>query len=102
MSSWQVQDGATCPHAADAPPSPGPAAACEDCVRIGGQWVHLRRCLTCDHVGCCDSSPHRHATAHAAATGHPVLASAEPGERWAWCHPDQALLLPAPPRDQVS
>ena len=94
MSSWQVQDGATCPHAADAPPSPGPADACPDCLQVGGQWVHLRRCLTCDHVGCCDSSPHRHATAHATATAHPVIASAEPREQWAWCYPDGALLLP--------
>ena len=96
MSSWQVQDGVVCAHASAAPPSPGPAEACEDCLRIGGQWVHLRRCLTCDHVGCCDSSPHKHATAHVAATGHPVVASAEPREHWAWCYPDQALLLPHP------
>ena len=95
MSSWQGADGPPCPHAAEAPPSPGPADACVDCVRAGGQWVHLRRCLTCDHVGCCDSSPHRHATAHWLATAHPVMASAEPREHWAWCHADGALLLPA-------
>jgi hypothetical protein len=88
---------ATCAELDASPLTPPPADfayECADCVPVGGRWVHLRRCLTCDHVGCCDSSPHRHATAHAAATGHPVLASAEPGERWAWCHPDQALLLP--------
>ena len=96
MSTWQVQDGPTCPHAARTPPSPGPADSCADCVRTGGRWVHLRRCLTCDHVGCCDSSPNRHASAHAAATAHPVVASAEPGERWAWCYADSALLLPSP------
>jgi uncharacterized UBP type Zn finger protein len=96
VSRWQVQDGVACAHAASAPPAPGPAEACEDCLRIGGRWVHLRRCLTCGHVGCCDSSPHRHATAHFAATGHPVVASAEQREHWAWCYPDQALLLPSP------
>jgi len=94
VTGWQVERGAVCGHADGLPPAPGPAEACEDCLRTGGQWVHLRRCLTCDHVGCCDSSPHRHATAHATATQHPVTASAEPGEHWAWCHPDRALLLP--------
>lgn len=62
---------------------------CTDCVPVGGRWVHLRRCLTCDHVACCDSSPARHATAHAAATGHPVITSAEPGETWRWCYVDE-------------
>ena len=89
MSSWQVQDGATCPHAADAPPSPGPARACPDCLRVGGQWVHLRRCLTCQKVACCDSSPAKHATAHAHASGHLVVTSAEPGEYWRWCYADE-------------
>ena len=91
---WQVERGAVCAHADDLAAPSGPAAACEDCLRVGGQWVHLRRCLDCDHVGCCDSSSHRHATAHHATTGHPVVASAEPREHWAWCYPDQALLLP--------
>ncbi|GAB4079900.1 UBP-type zinc finger domain-containing protein [Modestobacter muralis] len=94
MTGWQVERGAVCGHADGLPPAPGPAEACEDCLRTGGQWVHLRRCLSCDHVGCCDSSPHRHATAHATATQHPVVASAEPREHWAWCYPDRALLLP--------
>ena len=96
MSIWAVQEGLDCAHAEATPPSPGPAEACEDCLRIGGQWVHLRRCLTCDHVGCCDNSPNRHATAHFTSTTHPVIASAEPREQWAWCYADQALLLPAP------
>ena len=91
---WQAERGATCAHADGLPAPAGPASACADCVRLGGQWVHLRRCLACDHVACCDSSPHRHATAHATATGHPVVASAEPREHWAWCYLDQALLLP--------
>lgn len=69
------------------PADPGPA--CVDCVAAGGTWVHLRRCLTCDRISCCDSSPGRHATAHARATGHPVITSAEPGETWRWCYPDE-------------
>jgi uncharacterized UBP type Zn finger protein len=96
VSSWQVADGGVCRHADGLPGAPAPAGSCEDCLRVGGRWVHLRSCLTCGHVGCCDSSPHRHATAHWRATEHPVVASAEPREQWAWCYPDQALLLPAP------
>ncbi len=74
------------------PLTPPPASAayeCSDCVPVGGRWVHLRRCLSCDHVACCDSSPARHATAHAAASGHPVITSAEPGETWRWCYVDE-------------
>jgi hypothetical protein len=100
MVRWLPQDGAGCPHAEDLPAPPGPAEACADCVPIGGRWVHLRRCLSCGHVACCDSSPNRHATAHWHATGHPVTASAEPREHWAWCYADTALLLPAPTAEQ--
>jgi uncharacterized UBP type Zn finger protein len=96
MVRWLPQDGVACSHAEDLPAPPGAAEVCPDCALVGGRWVHLRRCLTCGHVGCCDSSPNRHATAHRQATGHPVVASAEPRETWAWCYPDQALLLPAP------
>jgi hypothetical protein len=68
---------------------------CEECLRIGSWWVHLRMCETCGHIGCCDSSPNRHATAHFRATGHPVMRSAEPGEEWSWCHLDEiAFVLP--------
>jgi uncharacterized UBP type Zn finger protein len=62
------------------------SAGCEDCLKIGGRWVHLRMCLECGHVGCCDSSPNRHATAHFHATRHPVIASREPGEHWRYCY----------------
>ncbi|NKU62509.1 hypothetical protein GS891_04635 [Rhodococcus hoagii] len=63
------------------------ARRCEECAALGEQnWAHLRMCLTCGHVGCCDSSPHRHATAHFAQTGHPVMRSHEPGETWRWCY----------------
>ena len=63
---------------------------CDECVRIGSNWVHLRTCQECGVTRCCDSSPGRHATAHAGASGHPVIASAEPGERWLYCYPDEA------------
>jgi len=63
---------------------PPEVPGCEDCLRTGDGWVHLRICLTCGHVGCCDSSPAQHATAHWHATGHPVVQSFEPGESWFW------------------
>lgn len=63
---------------------------CEDCVRIGSRWVHLRLCLSCGHVGCCDSSPNRHATRHFRETAHPLVRSIEPGESWVWCYADEA------------
>jgi Zn-finger in ubiquitin-hydrolases and other protein len=64
---------------------------CEECVKLGDEWVHLRTCQTCGATLCCDSSPNRHATRHAQRTGHPVVASAEPGERWLYCYPDAAF-----------
>jgi ubiquitin-hydrolase Zn-finger-containing protein len=66
--------------------------ACEECVKIGSAWVHLRTCQTCGATLCCDSSPNRHASKHARATKHPVVASAEPGERWLYCYPDDVFL----------
>ncbi len=65
---------------------------CEDCVKIGALWVHLRTCQECGGTRCCDSSPNQHASKHAAASGHPVIASAEPGERWLYCYPDDGFL----------
>ncbi len=65
--------------------------ACEECVRLGSSWVHLRTCQTCGVTLCCDSSPNRHASKHARSTGHPVIASAEPDERWLYCFPDDAF-----------
>ena len=64
---------------------------CEECVRIGSSWMHLRTCQQCGVTLCCDSSPNRHASGHARASGHPVIASAEPGERWLYCYPDDAF-----------
>ena len=77
------------------------AQGCEDCLRHGGRWVHLRLCMTCGHVGCCDSSPNRHATRHYHASRHPVVKSFEPGESWAWCYPDQDITerIPAFPEE---
>jgi hypothetical protein len=68
---------------------PDSIAGCEDCLRIGSPWVHLRMCTSCGGIRCCDDSPNRHATAHNATTGHPVIRSAEPGEDWFWCYPDE-------------
>lgn len=64
---------------------------CEECVKIGARWVHLRTCQECGVTLCCDDSPNKHATKHAHSTGHPVIASAEPGERWLYCYPDDAF-----------
>ncbi len=66
---------------------------CPDCVAIGGRWVHLRRCTECGHVGCCDDSPNRHATAHHHATRHPIIRSLEPGEEWLWCYEDELIFV---------
>jgi uncharacterized UBP type Zn finger protein len=70
---------------------PASRRECRECVKAGATWVHLRTCQTCGATLCCDSSPNRHASAHAAATAHPVIASAEPGERWLYCYPDDAF-----------
>lgn len=75
------------------------ARGCEECLAVGQPWVHLRLCLACGHVGCCDSSPNRHATRHFQATQHPTVKSFEPGEEWAWCyvHDDMVESIPALP-----
>lgn len=65
---------------------------CEDCVKAGSQWVHLRTCQECGGTRCCDQSPNRHARKHAKSSGHPVVASAEPGERWLFCFADDVFL----------
>ena len=65
---------------------------CEECVKMGDQWVHLRLCLICGNVGCCDSSKNRHATAHFHSSGHPLMRSIEPGEHWMWCYKDEMTL----------
>ena len=70
------------------------AQGCEDCLKIGSGWVHLRICLICGHVGCCDNSPNRHATKHFHATRHPLIQSFEPNESWIWCYIDEIGIQP--------
>ena len=65
---------------------------CEDCLKTGDEWVHLRLCLTCGRVGCCDSSRNQHATKHFRAIHHPVIRSFEPGEHWMWCYVDELMM----------
>lgn len=71
---------------------PAKAHVCEDCVKMGGTWVHLRTCQTCQGTRCCDNSPNQHATKHARSSGHPVVASAERGERWLYCYEDDDFV----------
>ena len=73
------------------PSVPPSGTGCLECDATGGWWFHLRRCAACGHVGCCDSSPRRHATAHFSGTGHPVAQSFEPGKDWVWCYVDEQL-----------
>jgi len=72
---------------------PESVAGCEECLRTGGKWLHLRICLTCGKVGCCDSSPNHHATAHYHQSNHPLIRSLEPGEDWSWCYIDEVGLV---------
>lgn len=82
-----------CEHVPDgAVPEARTPEGCEECLANGDSWLHLRLCLSCGHVGCCDSSPNRHATTHSRTDQHPVLQSFEPGESWRWCDIDQALV----------
>lgn len=84
----------TCEHLAAAVDEPEPITPgrCQECAQDGeNNWAHLRMCMTCGHVGCCDSSPHQHATAHFKQSGHAVMRSAEPGETWRWCYIDHRV-----------
>jgi len=65
---------------------------CEECLKSGDSWVHLRLCRTCGHVGCCDDSKNKHATKHHKSTGHPIITSLEPGEDWSWCFVDEVAM----------
>jgi CPA2 family monovalent cation:H+ antiporter-2 len=88
----EPQPGARCGHLGQIRRVMPSARGCEDCLRTGDRWVHLRICMTCGHVGCCDSSPNKHATAHHHASHHPIIKSLEPGEDWGWCYPDAVTL----------
>jgi len=72
------------------------ANGCEDCLKIGARWVHLRECIECGHIGCCDSSPNKHATAHYHSTTHPIIRSFEPGEDWGYCYVDDEFYETLP------
>jgi uncharacterized UBP type Zn finger protein len=76
--------------------TPSNTAGCDECLAAGDSWVHLRLCLECGQVACCDSSPNQHASKHAASAGHPIAASFEPGEDWAWCYVDDVMLDASP------
>ena len=76
--------------------APRTPEGCEECLKTNGRWVHLRVCLTCGQVGCCDNSPGKHATKHFQQSGLPIIRSMEPGETWGWCYVDELLLDPAP------
>lgn len=83
---------APCSHldaVSDSPPSDD---GCHECLQTASRWVHLRICQSCGHVGCCDSSPNRHVSAHNRSTGHPLIRSFEPDEDWWWCYPDQLFV----------
>jgi len=79
----------SCTHVQNLHPVEARSTGCEECLKMGDEWVHLRLCLTCGHVGCCDDSKNRHATKHFRATKHPMIRSLEPGEHWMWCYVDQ-------------
>jgi hypothetical protein len=89
-----MSDNDPCPHQTPAhvhevAPS---ALGCEDCLKTGGRWVHLRLCTECGHVGCCDNSPNKHATKHFHTAKHPIIRSFEPGEEWGWCYVDEIYI----------
>ncbi len=81
---------------------PAPIAGCEECLKLGSGWVHLRMCMSCGKIGCCDSSPNRHASRHARDVGHPIARSAEPGEDWSWCFVDEVAFVVEPRGDEGS
>ena len=88
-----MESDEACSHiAAVTTVTPAKRHECEECVKIGATWVHLRTCQTCGTTRCCDDSPNRHASQHAHRSGHPVIASAEPGESWLYCYPDEAFV----------
>jgi uncharacterized UBP type Zn finger protein len=81
----------SCPHLWETRSVPPASAGCAECIALGDEWVHLRACLTCGNVGCCDMSKNKHASAHFRGSGHPVARSIQPGEAWRWCYADEAM-----------
>src|SRR4051794_6069903 len=88
----QEEDG--CNHVSEIRPVEPRSDGCEECLAIGDDWVHLRLCLSCGHVGCCDQSKNRHASRHFRSSAHPIVRSFEPGEDWMWCYVDEVFLAP--------
>jgi hypothetical protein len=82
----------SCTHLDDVSTPPPSGDGCVECLEVGGRWVHLRMCTSCGHIGCCDSSPGKHATGHFHATHHPLVRSYEPGEEWWWCYVDEVAF----------
>ncbi|HLW74700.1 MAG TPA: UBP-type zinc finger domain-containing protein [Gammaproteobacteria bacterium] len=85
-------DSVECKHVDQAKEVSYGKQVCPECVKMGDTWVHLRICMLCGHVGCCDNSKNKHATAHFKASGHPIIKSIQPGEDWAWCYVDEVYL----------
>lgn len=83
-----------CQHLHDIHTSGANSDGCEECLKMGDEWVHLRVCMVCGHVGCCDDSKNKHATKHFHATKHPIIRSKEPGETWGWCYVDELFYDP--------
>ena len=88
-----------CKHIGEIKAGTPSADGCEDCLKTGGRWVHLRLCETCGHVGCCDNSPGQHSSKHFATSGHPIIKSFEPGEEWGYCFIDDLFYETLPPPD---
>jgi uncharacterized UBP type Zn finger protein len=93
-----VSSGVACSHLDQVVVLEPPAqvAGCEECLKTGSEWLHLRMCQSCGKVGCCDSSPNRHASRHAAEGDHPIARSIEPGEDWSWCYLDEVMFVLQP------
>jgi len=92
MTEPEVMETTTCTHLDQIRPVTPHTRGCEECLKAGMTWVHLRLCLECGHVGCCDSSVGKHATKHFHRTNHPIIKSFEPGENWGWCYIDKVEL----------
>jgi CPA1 family monovalent cation:H+ antiporter len=97
-----VDETEFCDHLAVAGEPDAPLAVCSSCVEIGGEWEHLRQCLSCGRTSCCNLSPNRHATAHFHESGHPMIRSAEPGEDWRWCYLDDRLYMADGAREEIA
>ena len=91
-----ADETATCSHLSEIKRVRPSARGCEDCLKIGDEWVHQRECMMCGHIGCCKDSKNKHATKHFHATGHPIMRSFEPGEDWGWCFVDNLYFDPLP------